>query len=112
MSTDVADFIAAIPQPWQVELASSLRELVFRTIPAATERIQYKQPHFLKNGKYAAVISPAKAHLSFTVFNTEDLAKPEGFEGPPQRAVLKIREGAPVDFAQLESLLAQASAGL
>lgn len=112
MSTDVTDFIAAIPQPWQVELATELREMVYRVIPDATERIQYKQPHFLKNGKYAAVITPAKAHLSFTIFNTEALEKPEGFEGPPQRAMLKIKEGKPVDFGQLENLLTQASASL
>ncbi len=112
MTTDVTDYIAAMAQPWQVELATTLREMVFRVIPDATERIQYKQPHFLKNGKYAAVITGAKAHVSFTIFNTEGLEKPEGFEGPPQRAVLKVKEGNPVDVAQLEALLTEASATL
>jgi hypothetical protein len=112
MTTDVTDFIAAIPQPWQVDLATNLRERVYAAIPDATERLQYKKPHFLKNGTYAAVITPAKAHLSLTIFNAQDLQAPDGlFEpGPPERATIKFKEGQAVDLDQIESLLAQASA--
>jgi len=114
VNSDVTEFVAAIPQPWQVELATNLRERVFAAIPDATERLQYKKPHFLKNGKYAAVIGPAKAHLSFTIFNAQDLQAPDGlFEaGPPERATIKFKEGQAVDLDLIESLLAQASAGL
>ena len=51
------------------EVITSLRELVYQAIPDAQERLQYKKPHFLKNGKYAAVISTSKDAVSFTIFN-------------------------------------------
>jgi hypothetical protein len=35
-----------------------MAQIIF-SIPDVEERIQYKKPHFLKNGKYAAVITPS-----------------------------------------------------
>lgn len=57
MNQEVTEFIEAIKEPWQVELCLRLRDVVHQAIPDVQERIQYKKPHFLKNGKYAAVIS-------------------------------------------------------
>lgn len=113
MNQEVTDYMAAISDTWKVEVSERLRELVHSTIPDVAERLQYKKPHFLKNGKYAAVISVAKSAVSFTIFNAEGLEWPEKlFEGPPERKTIKISAGQQVDYAALASLLKQASAGL
>ncbi|OBZ11071.1 DUF1801 domain-containing protein [Bacillus sp. FJAT-26390] len=113
MNQEVTDFIEAVKEPWQGELCSRLREVVHGAIPNVQERIQYKKPHFLKNGKYAAVISTSKDAVSFTIFNASDLTLPEGlFDGPPERKTIKLRQGNTVDSDQLSSLVSQASAAL
>ncbi|MHA6480940.1 DUF1801 domain-containing protein [Paenibacillus sp. strain BS8-2] len=113
MNPEVTDFIEALPQPWQKELTLSLREAVHQAIPEAAERIQYKKPHFLKNGKYAAVISTSKDAVSFTIFNATGLTFPEGvYDGPPERKTVKLRQGDPVNSAEIISLLGQASSTL
>lgn len=48
MNQEVIDFIEALKESWQVELSTSLREVVHLAIPDVQERIQYKKPHFLK----------------------------------------------------------------
>lgn len=113
MNQEVTDFIGAIQEPWQKELAVSLREVVRQAIPEASERIQYKKPHFLKNGKYAAVISTSKDAVSFTIFNAAGLELPEGkFDGPPERKTLKLRKGDTFDPGQLVAWVGQASSSL
>ncbi|MDG0809084.1 DUF1801 domain-containing protein [Cohnella rhizosphaerae] len=66
---EVIAFIDNLGADWQVQLAKQLREMVHRTIPSVEERIQYKKPHFLKNGHYAAVISPSKDAIAFMIMN-------------------------------------------
>ncbi|WP_168118847.1 DUF1801 domain-containing protein [Paenibacillus sp. HB172176] len=113
MSGEVTTFIEAIDQPWQAELCTELREIVLQAIPEAQERMQYKKPHFLKNGKYAAVISTSKAAVSFTIFHADGLTLPEGlFEGPSERKTIKLKQGQTVEGELLVSLLRQASAAL
>lgn len=113
MNQEVTDYVEGIQETWQKELVSALREVVREAMPDATERMQYKKPHFLKNGKYAAVISVSKDAVSFTIFNAAELALPEGvFEGPPERKTLKLRKGGAFDSGELTSLLAQASSSL
>ncbi|MCP1310841.1 DUF1801 domain-containing protein [Paenibacillus tyrfis] len=113
MSQEVIEFINAIKEPWQAEMSTRLREMVLQTIPDVQERIQYKKPHFLKNGKYAAVISTSKDAVSFTIFNPGVIEFPESqFDGPPERKTIKLRSGQDVDYDQLASLLGQASASL
>ncbi|WP_422659212.1 DUF1801 domain-containing protein [Paenibacillus sp. EC2-1] len=113
MNQDVTDFIETVKEPWQGELCSSLREVVHQTIPDIQERVQYKKPHFLKGGKYAAVISTSKDAVSFTIFNTGGLTLPEElFDGPPERKTIKLKKGQSVDFSQLSSWLQQATATL
>ncbi|THF83470.1 DUF1801 domain-containing protein [Cohnella fermenti] len=111
MNPDVTAFIESIAQPWQAELASRLRAIIHEAIPDAAERIQYGKPHFLKNGKYAAVISPSKAALSFVLFNAAELQPPPGlFEpGPPERRTAKFKEGQALDEELLLRLTRQAS---
>lgn len=113
MNQEVTDFIGVLQEPWQRELSANLRDVVQQAIPDVQERIQYKKPHFLKNGKYAAVISVSKDAVSFTIFNAAELELPEGmFDGPPERKTLKLRKGEPFDSSQLASWLRQASASL
>lgn len=112
MNQEVTDFIDSIKEPWQGELAASLRKAVHQAIPDVNERIQYKKPHFLKNGKYAAVISTSKGAVSFTIFNANSLDLPEGmFVGPPERKTVKLCKGDTLDFEQLVSWVSQASVG-
>ncbi|OXS54248.1 hypothetical protein B1A99_27040 [Cohnella sp. CIP 111063] len=113
MNPEVTDFIESLKEPWQVELSTALRAIVHEAVDGVQERIQYKKPHFLKNGKYAAVISPSKEAVSFTLFNASGLELPEDrFEGPPERKTLKLRKGQAPDSAELISLLRQAASTL
>ncbi len=115
MSQPVTDYINNLKQEWQVEVCQRLDEVVHAAIPDLTDRLQYGKPHYLKNGKYAAVLSAAKAGVSFTVFNATALDAPDGFfepGGPPERKTIKIKAGDTVDYAQLQTLLQQAAAAL
>lgn len=114
MNQEVTDFITHIKLPWQMEICAKLREVIHESIPEVTERIQYGKPHFLKNGKYAAVISTAKGWVSFSIFNAAALEVPEGqFEaGSGDRLTAKLLEGKAVNYELLSSLLKQASAAL
>ena len=113
MNPEVTDFIDALKEPWQRELSVKLRQIVLQAIPDVHERIQYKKPHFLKNGKYAAVISASKAAVSFTIFNASELTYPDGlFDGPPERKTLKLQQGQTFDSELLSSLVSQAAATL
>lgn len=110
---EVSEYIQTVKEPWQAELCSALRDVVHRSIDNVTERMQYKKPHYLKNGKYAAVISVSKDAVSFTIFNASELALPDGmFDGPPERKTLKLKQGQPLDAELLASLVSQAAAGL
>ncbi|GGH09480.1 DUF1801 domain-containing protein [Paenibacillus segetis] len=113
MNQEVTEFIEALKEPWHRELSGNLREVVHLAIPDVHERIQYKKPHFLKNGKYAAAISTSKEAVSFTIFNFSALELPEGmFDGPPERKTLKLHKGDTFDSKQLVSLVSQASSSL
>jgi hypothetical protein len=113
MNQAATDFIEALKEPWQGELCARLREVVHQAIPDIQERIQYKKPHFLKNGKYATVISTSKDAVSFTIFNASELALPEGlFDGPPERKTMKFRQGQTLNSNLLFSLVSQAATTL
>jgi hypothetical protein len=113
MNQDVTVFIESIDQPWQIEVCNRLRKMVHQSIPDVEERIQYKKPHFLKNGKYAAVITPSKDAISFMIFNVANLELQKGlFEGSPERKWIKIRDGQSTDYEMLSKLLVQASSSL
>lgn len=108
MNQEVTDFIGKLPS-WQADLSRTLQQMVHETIPGVDERIQYKKPHFLKNGHYAAVISPSKDAIAFMIMNARGVDFPKGFEGPDERKWIKFREGDAPDLGQLSSLLSQAS---
>ncbi|WP_039790612.1 DUF1801 domain-containing protein [Paenibacillus riograndensis] len=112
MNEDVSVFIDNLSQPWQIEVSNRLRQMVHQVIPEAEERIQYKKPHFLKHGHYAAVISPSKDAIAFMIMNASGLTFPNGFEGPDERKWLKIRKEDTPDYDLLANLLVQASSTL
>ncbi|RRJ65990.1 DUF1801 domain-containing protein [Paenibacillus oralis] len=112
MNQEVTAYIENLSHVWQAELCERLRQMVHESIPEVEERIQYKKPHFLKNGHYAAVISPSKDAIAFMIMNAGGLEFPKGFEGPAERKWLKIREGDTPDYEMLARLLTQASSTL
>lgn len=113
MNQEVVSFIEALTVPWQKELATELRKLVHQAIPDAAERIQYKKPHFLKDGKYAAVISTSKDAVSFTIFNTAEMNLPDNlFTGPAERKTMKLKQGQTFAANQLVSWIREASISL
>ncbi|WP_151736935.1 DUF1801 domain-containing protein ['Paenibacillus yunnanensis' Narsing Rao et al. 2020] len=108
MNEEVTEYIRALKESWQSQLCAALRELTLSVIPDAQERMQYKKPHYLKNGKYAAVISASKDAVSFTIFNADGINFPEEFAGPPERKTIKLQKGQEWNPAQLNTLLSQA----
>ena len=115
MNQQVTDYIASTDQPWKGEVGSQIRQIVHEAIPDVEERIQYGKPHFLKNGKYAAVLGTAKGWVSFTIFNASALEAPDGFfeaDGSPERKTIKIKPGQAVDYDLLADLFRQAAASL
>lgn len=112
MNPEVTSFIENLGPPWQVQLCGQLRQMVHETIPGVEDKIQYKKPHFLKNGQFAAVISPSKDAIAFMIMNAAGMEFPKGFEGPAERKWIKLREGDTPDLAQLSSFLKQASESL
>jgi hypothetical protein len=111
MNQLVTDFVQNVDKPWQAEVCENLRQVVHQSVPGVEERIQYRKPHFLKNGKYVAVVGTAKDWVSFTIFNAENLDAPEGLfeDGPPERKTVKIREGQDVDYELLTRFVEQAA---
>ncbi|PWW02866.1 hypothetical protein DFQ01_108143 [Paenibacillus cellulosilyticus] len=113
MSQEVIEFIEKVKEPWQASLCHELRQVVHNAIPDVQERMQYNKPHFLRNKKYAAVISTSKDAVSFTIFNATELELPEGlFDGPPERKTIKFRSGQQIDKSMLNDLVKQASSTL
>jgi hypothetical protein len=115
MNQQVTDYIDKIGPKWQADICTRIRETVLQSIPDVDERIQYGKPHYLKKGKYAAVLGTAKGWVSFTIFNAQSLQTPDGlFESSENgdRKTIKIREGQAVDYAMLHGLVQQASSTL
>src|SRR5437879_5328473 len=107
MDQAVTDYIARIDQPWQAEVS----QLIHQAVPDTDERIQYGKPHFLKGGKYVAVLGTAKGWVNVTILNASSLEAPDGFfepGGSPDRKTVKIREDQSVDDDLLTRLLQQA----
>jgi hypothetical protein len=110
----VSDFIQNLDAPWKIEACEALRNLIHDAVPDVEERIQYKKPHFLKNGSYLGVIAPAKGWVSFAIFNATDLEAPAGFfqKGPPERKTVRILEDQEVDYAFIGELVTKAASTL
>jgi hypothetical protein len=112
MNQQVTDYIEKLDQEWKADVCNQIRKLVYQEIPDVEERLQYGKPHYLKNGKYACVLSVAKAWVSFTIFNAQTLITPDGlFESSDtgDRKTIKIGAGQDVDYALLAKLLQQAT---
>lgn len=108
----VSAYIQNINQPWQVEIATRLRQTILEAVPSVDERLQYSKPHYKKGGQYLAVFGTAKGWVSLTIFNAQDLDTPDGlFEASDNRdrQTIKIRQGQEVDYAMLADLIRQAA---
>src|ERR1043165_3728571 len=114
-SQEVTDYINKLSdktgQEWQADIRKKLRTIAEQNIPDFSERIQYGKPHFLKSGKYAAVLGTAKGWVTFTIFNATDVQGPDGFfeDGPSERKTVKILKGQDVDYNLIGKLLKQAA---
>lgn len=114
MNDEVTDYIAKT-LPWQAEVCRRLREMVHATIAGAEEKLQYGKPHFLKNGKHAAVIHVARSKVSFMVFEAGDIEPVKGVLrslGNGDRKAADITEGQDVDYDLLAGVLAKTSSRL
>lgn len=114
MNTEVTDYINKT-LPWQAEVCGKLREMVHATIAGAEEQLQYGKPHFLKNGKHAAVIHVARNKVSFMVFEAGGIEPVKGVLrslGNGDRKAADITEGQDVDYDLLAGVLAQTSGKL
>jgi hypothetical protein len=115
MTDPVQAYLDALEQPWQKDLARALHATVIDALPDAVQRIQYSKPHYLKGKAYLAVISVAKAFVSFTIFNAGGLTPPAGvFERSENgdRITVKLKQGQSVDAALLGGLLREAASTL
>ncbi|WP_330230428.1 DUF1801 domain-containing protein [Nocardia sp. NBC_00508] len=114
MNDEVTQYIDKL-LPWQIDVCRQLRAMIHKTIPTVDEQIQYGKPHFLKNGRHAAVIHVAKNKLSFMVFNATEVDVVKGVlrsMGNGERKTADIVEGEDVDYDLLAEFLAKASSGL
>lgn len=114
LNAEVTAYIEST-QPWQADICNASRDRIHQSVPEVQERLQYKKPHFLKDEKYLAVLSPAKAQVTLTIFNATDLDAPDGLfdpGGPPERKTVKIKDGQEVDYDLLAQLVAQAASNL
>src|SRR5688500_10564286 len=100
---------------WQVEVCGRVREVVHRTIPGVEEKLEYGKPHFLKDGRHAAVLHVAKDKVSFMVFNAAGVEPVKGVLrslGKGDRKAVDITEGQDVDYALLADVRARTSSTL
>lgn len=112
MNEAIQSYIDNISQEWQIDVCRKLDEIITVAIPDVDSRLQYRKPHYLKNGKYVAVFGTAKGWVSFTIFNATELVPPsDEFESSDtgERMTIKIRDGQNVDYDVLSSLIKQAS---
>jgi hypothetical protein len=112
MNQEVTDYIDNLKnkpgQEWQAEVCTRLRQIILDAVPDVTERIQYGKPHYLKNGKYADVLSTAKGWVTLMIFDANPADAPEGlFE--PGSTTIKIRPGQEVDYDLLAKLIQEAA---
>lgn len=103
------------PQDWQISICNQVRQVIHEVIPDVQERLQYGKPHFLKNGKYVAVLGPAKGRVSFTLFNAANIEAPDGLFEPSDvadRRTIKFKADQNVDAELLTKLVSAAVGAL
>jgi hypothetical protein len=109
MTEQVTEYIQNVKVDWQTEICAQLREAIHQAVPDVTERLQYGKPHFLKNGKYLAVLGTAKEWVSFTIFNADTIEADFFEEGGTDRKTVKIRKGQSAEVDRLAAFLQKAA---
>ena len=108
MNEQVTDYINNLNLDWQRSICQRLRDIILRAAPGIEERLQYKKPHYLVDGKYAFVVGTAKGWVSLTIFDAQNLETPdELFEASENgdRKTMKIKEKDNVDYDTLAQLI-------
>ncbi|MEV0621948.1 DUF1801 domain-containing protein [Nonomuraea sp. NPDC050404] len=114
MNDEVTQYISAAP-PWQQEVCEKLRAMIHEAVPGMEEKFQYGKPHFLKNGKHAAVVYVSRDKVSFMVFNATEIPAVKGFirsMGKGERKCADIVEGQETDYQALAEMLKKTSSAL
>lgn len=113
MNEQVTDYINNLNPDWQRAICQRLRDIILQADPDIAERLQYKKPHYLIDGKYAFVMGTAKGWVSLTIFNAQSLDAPDGlFETSEngERKTINIKETQDVNYEMLARLIRQAAA--
>ncbi|MET9880496.1 DUF1801 domain-containing protein [Actinacidiphila glaucinigra] len=114
MNDDVTNYIEKT-KPWQAQVCTKLREVAHHTIPGVREALQYGKPHFLRDGRHAAVIHVAKDKVTFMVFDADGIEAVRGLLrslGNGERKAVDIREGDTVDYDFVADVLRRTSGAL
>lgn len=111
MNDDITNYIEKT-KPWQAQVCTRLREMVHSTVPGVREALQYGKPHFLHDGRHAAVIHVARDKVTFMVFDAAGIeAVPNLLRalGKGERKAVDIREGDAVDYDFVADVLRRTS---
>ena len=111
MNDEVTQYVKKT-QPWQVEVYSTLRNLVLINVPGVEERLQYGKPHYLKDGSYLAVIHAGKDKVSFMLFNATKVPEVKGFlrsMSNGDRKTVDMSDGQSVDYKKILKLVKDVS---
>jgi hypothetical protein len=115
MNAEVTTFIDTLAHDWQKAIAVQIRDAIHANIADVEERLMYSKPHYLKNRKYLAVITPAKGWVAYTIFNMEAVDAPSDlFETSTNgdRKTIKIKPSHAVDIELLTRLTVAAASTL
>lgn len=106
----VQAYLSAIPG-WKQEVARRIDALVVRTVPEVEKAVKWNSPLYgLKGQGWFLGMHVFTNYVKLTFFRGGALHPvPPGLSKYPQVRYLDIRERAPLDEAQLEDWIAQAS---
>ena len=107
----VTDYIQGLSQEWQVDVSNQLRQIITESVPDAEELVQWKKPHYKKNGKYLCTFMAAKMWVNFTVLSAQSVQAPTGLFEPDSRTI-KVREGQSVNYELLTKFLQKVASTL
>jgi hypothetical protein len=113
MNDEVTAYIEKA-KPWQAQVCTRLREMVHSTVPGVEEAFQYGKPHFVRDGRHAAVIHVARDKVSFMVFDAAGVEAVPGLLrslGNGERKAVDIREGDEVGYDLIADIVRRTSGG-
>jgi hypothetical protein len=105
----IDEYIASLRGDWRAETVSTLRRVVDGAAPSATSTIKWAQPVWESNGPFAYIKAFSRS-VNIGFWRGAQLDDPAGrLEGEGDRMKhLSLREGDPVDEAELSAFVRQA----